>query len=53
MLSKTRVLFEWLKAEKESREKEVAFLHSKKRELDDHIEYFTEILMNIDTFKEH
>ena len=31
MLSKTRVLFEWLKAEKESREKEVAFLHSKKR----------------------
>ena len=37
MLSKTRVLFEWLKAEKESREKEVAFLHSKERELDDHI----------------
>ena len=53
MLSKTRVLFEWLKAEKESREKEVAFLHSKERELDDHIAYFTEILMNIDTFKEH
>jgi len=53
MLSKTRVFFDWLKNEKNSKEKEISSLRDKEKELDDHIEYFTEILVNVDTFKEH